>query len=197
MVHVLAIEHCYYRRLWLQIDLDWLRTTTTPMTREIEGHSWVGWREWVALPDFGIDRIKAKIDTGASTSSIHAIHIRRFVEDGRERVAFEVHPLQRRTDVTVACVADVLDERIVTSSTGHREKRLVVRTPLLIAGRSWPIDLTLANRDTMGFRMLIGRAAMQGRLLVDPGSSFLSSTAKAGKKSESQRIPKKPKLATE
>lgn len=149
------------------------------MTRKIKRRSWVGWREWVALPEFGIDRIKAKIDTGASTSAIHAVHVHRFVEDGRERVRFEVHPIQRRTSLTVACVADVRDERYVTSSSGYREKRLVVRTRLAIAGRSWPIDLTLANRDTMGFRMLIGRAAMQGRLLVDPGASYLGGAAAA------------------
>lgn len=144
------------------------------MTRKTEPRIWAGWREWVALPEFGIERIKAKIDTGASTSSIHAIHIRRFHAAGRDRVAFEIHPLQRRTDVTVACVADVLDERFVTSSSGHRDKRLVVRTLLRIAEHSWPIELTLANRDTMGFRMLLGRAAMQGRLLVDPSASYLS-----------------------
>ncbi len=143
------------------------------MTRKTKRRSWVGWREWVALPEFGIDRIKAKIDTGASTSSIHAVHIRRFTEDGRDRVAFDVHPLQRRTDVTLTCVADVHDERFVTSSTGHREKRLVVRTRLAIGEHSWPIELTLANRDTMGFRMLIGRNAMHGRLLVDPSASYL------------------------
>lgn len=160
------------------------------MTRKIEPRIWVGWREWVALPEFGIDRIKAKIDTGASTSSIHAIHIRRFTEAGRDRVAFDIHPLQRRTDTTVACVADVLDERVVTSSTGHRTKRLVVRTMLRIAGHSWPIELTLANRDTMGFRMLLGRAAMQGRLLVDPGASFLATKANAGKES----APPKPSI---
>src|SRR5690606_4675639 len=146
----------------LQDGLD-ARPHRRPMTRKTKRRSWVGWREWVALPEFGIDRIKAKIDTGASTSSIHAVHIRRFTEDGRDRVAFDVHPLQRRTDVTLTCVADVHDERFVTSSTGHREKRLVVRTRLAIGEHSWPIELTLANRDTMGFRMLIGRNAMHGR----------------------------------
>lgn len=139
--------------------------------------AWVGWREWVALPDLGIDRIKAKIDTGASTSAIHAIHIHRFVEDGRERVRFEIHPLQRRTDVTVQCVADVLEERHVTSSSGHRERRLVVRTRLAIGGRSWPIELTLTNRDSMGFRMLLGRRAMHNRLFVDPSASYLAGAA--------------------
>ncbi|NLO79883.1 MAG: ATP-dependent zinc protease [Xanthomonadaceae bacterium] len=146
------------------------------MTTKTEPRIWVGWREWVALPELGIDRIKAKIDTGAHTSSIHAIHIRRFREAGRERVAFAVHPLQRRTDLTVACVADVLDERYVTSSSGHRSKRLVVRTLLQIGDQRWPIELTLANRDAMGFRMLLGRTAMKGRLLVDPSASFLVAT---------------------
>jgi hypothetical protein len=144
------------------------------MKRMAAPRYWVGWREWVALPELGIDAIKVKVDTGASTSAIHAVHVKRFQEDGRERVRFEVHPLQRRADVTVACVADVFDERLVTSSTGHRERRLVIRTPILIAGRRWPIELTLANRDTMGFRMLLGRGAMHGRLLVDPSASYLA-----------------------
>lgn len=144
------------------------------MRRKFTPRHWVGWREWVALPQLGIDEVKAKVDTGASTSSIHAIHIKRFQEDGRARVRFEVHPLQKRTDVTVSCVADIYDERFVTSSTGHREKRIVIRTPILVAGVEWPIELTLANRDTMGFRMLLGRSAMAGRMLVDPSASYLA-----------------------
>lgn len=150
------------------------------MKRTPEPRYWVGWREWVALPELGIARIKAKVDTGASTSAIHAIHIRRFREDGCERVRFSVHPIQRRTDLTVECVADLVDERMVTSSTGHRERRLVIRTALEIAGRRWAIELTLANRDTMGFRMLLGRSAMHGRLLVDPSASFLAGASDAG-----------------
>lgn len=138
---------------------------------------WVGWREWVALPGLGVERIKAKVDTGAATSALHAIHVRRYRENGMDRVAFEVHPIQRRTDTTVRCVADVVAERVVTSSTGHRERRLVIRTPVLIAGRRWSIKLTLTNRDSMGFRMLLGRRAMKGRLLVDPGASYLAGAA--------------------
>lgn len=157
--------------------------------RKVRPRYWVGWREWIGLPELGIDRIKAKVDTGASTSSIHAVHVKRFKENGIERVRFEVHPMQRRTDVTVECVADVFDERHVTSSTGHREKRLVIRTPILIAGRSWPIELTLANRDTMGFRMLLGRAAMHGRLLVDPSASYLAGASDT----ETPPRPKKKK----
>lgn len=160
------------------------------MTTKTEQRSWVGWREWVALPELGIDRIKAKIDTGANTSAIHAIHLHRFNENGRERVAFEVHPLQRRTDITVSCVADIFDERVVTSSSGHREKRLVIRTQLAIAGYDWPMELTLTNRDTMGFRMLIGRAAMKSRLLVDPGASYLTSNG-------TTRVSRKTRSATE
>ncbi|HET8701588.1 MAG TPA: RimK/LysX family protein [Nitrococcus sp.] len=148
---------------------------------------WVGWREWVALPGLGVERIKAKVDTGARTSALHAIHIRRYWEDGVERVAFEIHPLQRRADITVRCVADVVTERVVTSSTGHRERRLVIRTPLLIAGRRWSIKLTLTNRDSMGFRMLLGRRAMLGRLLVDPGASYLAGAADSDRAGSTRR----------
>ncbi|MDN5849535.1 MAG: RimK/LysX family protein [Nitrococcus sp.] len=138
---------------------------------------WVGWREWVVLPGLGVERIKAKVDTGAATSALHAVHVRRYRESGLDRVTFEIHPIQRRTDITVRCIADVVAERIVTSSTGHRECRLVIRTPMLIAGRRWSIKLTLTNRDSMGFRMLLGRRAMKGRLLVDPNASYLAGAA--------------------
>lgn len=139
--------------------------------------SWVGWREWVGLPGLGIDAVKAKVDTGAATSCLHAIHIRRYRGPEGERVRFQVHPLQRRTDITVDCDTALLEERVVTSSTGHRERRLVIRTPLVVAGRRFAIELTLTNRDSMGFRMLIGRRAMKGRLLVDPGASYLAGAA--------------------
>lgn len=138
---------------------------------------WVGWREWVALPGLGVERIKAKVDTGAATSALHAVHVRRYRESGLDRVAFEVHPTQRRTTITVHCTADIIAERIVTSSTGSRERRLVIRTPVLIAGRRWSIELTLTNRDSMGFRMLLGRSAMKGRLLVNPSASYLAGAA--------------------
>ena len=148
---------------------------------------WVGWREWVGLPELGVERIKAKVDTGAATSALHAIHIRRYREGGVDRVTFEIHPIQRRTDITVRCVADVITERVVTSSTGHRERRLVIRTPVLIAGRRWLIKLTLTNRDSMGFRMLLGRRAMKGRLLVDPSASYLAGAADSGRAGATRR----------
>lgn len=152
------------------------------MTRKRLGRSlprrvWVGWREWVALPALGIGAVKAKLDTGAATSALHAIHIRRLRENGVDRVRFDIHPEQRNTDITIRCVADLLEERWVTSSTGHRERRYVVRTPMLIAGLHFPIEITLTNRDTMGFRMLIGRRAMKRRLLVDPSASYLAGAA--------------------
>lgn len=133
----------------------------------------VGWREWAGLPDLDIPKVKVKVDTGARTSALHAVHVRRFSDNGRRRVAFEIHPFQRRSVPTIACVADLVGDRAITSSTGHREYRPVIRTTILLNGIRWPIDLTLTNRDSMGFRMLLGRRAMRGRLLVDPSASFI------------------------
>lgn len=133
----------------------------------------VGWREWVGLPGLGIKIIKAKIDTGARTSAIHAFAIKPFKENGRHRIRFYIHPYQRRAEPSVMCVADVKDIRWVTDSGGHRERRYVIDTPLLMGGQMWPIEITLTNRDTMNFRMLLGRTAMLNRLLVNPVASFL------------------------
>ncbi|MFO7859318.1 MAG: RimK/LysX family protein [Ectothiorhodospiraceae bacterium] len=135
----------------------------------------VGWREWAALPELAIPAIKVKVDTGARTSALHAVHLRPFTaEDGRHRISFDVHPYQRRGRPTVHCVADLVGHFQVTSSTGHQEARPVIRTLVTLGGDQWPIDLTLTNRDTMGFRMLLGRRAMRRRLVVDPSASFLS-----------------------
>lgn len=139
----------------------------------------IGWREWVALPELGLPAVKAKVDTGACTSALHTFMLEPFEQDGRRRVRFGVHPLQGRRDVEVFCVADVVDERYVRSSNGQRERRLVIRTPLRIGPCVWPIEITLANRDTMNFRMLLGRMAMQGHVVVNPGSSYLSGKALA------------------
>ena len=131
----------------------------------------VGWREWVALPELGIGRIKAKLDTGARTSALHAWEQELFTVDGRPWVRFHAHPLQRNDKLEVQCEAPLTDRRLVTNSGGGREQRNVITTVLETAGASWPIELTLTNRDAMGFRMLIGREAMRGRLIIDPGSS--------------------------
>ena len=134
----------------------------------------IGWREWLALPELGIQAIKAKIDTGARTSALHTFGLEPFEKDGTLKVKFTVHPLQRRKDIEVCCVADVVDRRRVTSSDGQSEKRYVIQTIVALGEISWPIELTLTNRKLMRFRMLLGRAAIAGRLVVDPAKSYLT-----------------------
>ncbi|MGQ9660452.1 MAG: ATP-dependent zinc protease family protein [Thermochromatium sp.] len=134
----------------------------------------LGWREWLALPELGLPAIKAKVDTGARTSTLHAFSIDSFRRDGRLYARFGVHPFQKRSDLVVQGEAPVIDRRQVSDSGGHREERYVILTSLVLAGQQWPIELTLTNRETMLFRMLLGRTAIQGRALVDPGKSFLT-----------------------
>jgi len=133
----------------------------------------LGWREWVALPDLGIRQIKAKVDTGARTSALHAFKIRSFRDGDQERVEFLMHPVQKDNDTIVTCVADVLDKRIVTDSGGHKEERFVIRTGLAIGKYSWPVEVTLTARDDMLFRMLLGRTALKNIARVDPARSYL------------------------
>ncbi len=135
----------------------------------------LGWREWVALPDLGIERIKAKVDTGARTSTLHAFSLRPFIENGQKRISFDMHPLQHNVKTVVSCKADIVDLRWVTDSGGHSEERYVIQTPISIDGHSWPIEITLTERDTMLFRMLLARNAIRGRFTVDPARSFLMS----------------------
>lgn len=132
----------------------------------------LGWEEWLALPDLGLPTIKAKIDTGAKTSSLHAYFVEPFGSAARPMVRFGVHPIPGRDDVQVICTAEVIDRREVTSSNGEREIRYVIRTNVSMGGRTWPIEITLANRETMAYRMLLGRQAILDDMIVDPTSSF-------------------------
>jgi hypothetical protein len=134
----------------------------------------IGWREWVTLPELGIEKIKAKVDTGARTSALHAFSLKPFKENGRDRISFDIHPLQHNTDKIITCTADIIDLRWVSDSGGHREERYVVHTPVVIGGASWPIEITLTERDTMLFRMLLGRSAIRKRYFVNPARSFLT-----------------------
>ncbi len=133
----------------------------------------LGWREWVSLPDLGLAQVKAKVDTGARTSAIHAFALRTYEENGQERVKFSMHPNQKDSATVVVCDAAVVDRRIVSDSGGHKEERLVIQTTLVIGEHSWPIEATLTGRDDMLFRMLIGRTAIKNRATVNPGSSYL------------------------
>ena len=140
---------------------------------ELQKHIIIGGEEWCALPGLNIPAIKARVDSGAKTSAIHASSIRRFRRNGEKWVSFDVHPLQETRRVAIRCEAKIIAHRNIKSSSGISEKRYVVRSTMNIGQFEWDIELTLANRDSMGFRMLLGREAMENRVFVDPANSFL------------------------
>lgn len=135
----------------------------------------IGWREMLALPELNVLSIKAKIDTGARTSALHAFDCQEFKRDDKTMIRFAVHPLQHNHQQTVLAEAELLEYRKITNSGGHAQIRPVILTTIKLGEYQWQVELTLTNRDVMGFRMLLGRQALRDRFSVDPGKSFLQS----------------------
>ncbi|MCE3255378.1 MAG: ATP-dependent zinc protease [Rickettsiaceae bacterium] len=134
----------------------------------------IGWKEWFSFHDLGLPAIKGKIDTGAKTSSLHAFNIETFTQNGREFVRFQIHPLQKNQKIIRTCTAPIIDHRYVSDSSGKKEKRYVIESNLQIGEMTLKIEVTLANRDTMAFRMLLGREAIKkSKMVVDVSKSFL------------------------
>jgi ribosomal protein S6--L-glutamate ligase len=134
----------------------------------------LGWREWVALPQLGLPALKAKIDTGAKTSALHAFSIEIFGPEEAPRVRFGVHPVDYDPNIEVWCTAKVVDRRYVRSSNGQAEQRYIISTPIRVGGREWPIEISLSNRHTMAHRMLLGRTALDAQsITIHPWSEFL------------------------
>ncbi|MFT6371365.1 MAG: hypothetical protein ACJAZT_000092 [Gammaproteobacteria bacterium] len=133
----------------------------------------LGWREWISLPQLNLPAVKAKIDTGAKTSALHAFYVKPYQKESVDMVKFLIHPIQANANFPVECHAAVIDQRKIADSGGHKEMRYVIESMITIGDRSWPIELSLTNRDTMRFRMLLGRRAMGSSALVEPGASYL------------------------
>lgn len=138
----------------------------------------IGWREWLSLPDLKIKRIKAKVDTGARTSSLHAFDLKIIKKGEKEYAHFIVHPEQDDNETIIKCKAEIIEYRKIKSSNGISEKRPVILTKVKVLEKNWPIEVTLTNRDEMGFRMLLGRASIKNKFLVDAGKSFYSKKIK-------------------
>jgi ribosomal protein S6--L-glutamate ligase len=133
----------------------------------------LGWEEWLGLADLGLPAIKAKVDTGARTSALHAVRIEPFGTEAKPQVRFIMHPDPEDPSIEVVCSAKVIDRRQVTSSNGQTELRYVINSPVTVGGKTWPVEISLTNRETMGYRMLLGRSALQDGMSVRPSEGFL------------------------
>lgn len=142
----------------------------------------IGWREWVSLPDLGIKFIKAKIDTGARSSSLHAFDLEIYEQDQTQWARFKVNPVQRNEQWEILSTAPVIDMRSIRSSSGQSEIRPVVKSNVVMMGQTFEIELTLTDRNQMGFRMLLGREAFRRRFLIDPGKSYRGGVPKKRKR---------------
>ena len=142
----------------------------------------LGWREWLEFPELGIGQIKAKIDTGARTSCLHAYFVQPFEREGQHWVRFGIHPEQRSTDEEIVCETPVKDQRTVRDTGGHEELRYVIESLVKIGSRQHRIELTLTDRDSMKFRVLLGRTAIRGDYLVDSSRSYLQGRRKRRRK---------------
>jgi len=133
----------------------------------------IGWREWVRLPQFGVHHIKAKVDSGARSAALHAFSVEPYTERGVLRVRFKLHPLKKRPELIKECDAEVVDRRVVSDSGGHRERRFVIVSEIVLGQFCWPAEITLTDRENMMFRMLLGRTTLEQHFLIDPMSSYL------------------------
>lgn len=138
----------------------------------------IGAIEACDLPDIGLTNLEVRVDTGAKTSSLHVDNIALVEKDGEEWVSFDIHPDAHDVDKVVNCVAELQDVRTIKSSSGCKQRRYIIRTHILLGGRTWPINLTLSNRADMTYLMLLGREAMQDEILVNPGRIFLCTNRK-------------------
>jgi len=133
----------------------------------------LGWKEWVSLPELHLSPLEAKVDTGAKTSCLHAFSLEPFHKDGEQWIRFGMHPDRHSQEQEIFVEAKVSDRRVVSDSGGHKQLRWVIETPIVIAGETFPIEITLTGRDAMQYRMLLGRQAMRRRFVVDPAKAHL------------------------
>ena len=150
-----------------------LKANTFQMSDNPTPKLMLGWREWIALPEFGIDQIKAKIDTGARSSALHAVTIEPYTKGDDPWVMFTVAPMQKQNDALIECHAPVKDRRLISDSGGHKQQRYVIETQLLFGGQLIRAEITLTNRSSMRFRMLLGRTALSKHFIINPNASYL------------------------